>query len=411
MARKHRKTTKCLNCGARISEANYCSHCGQLNTNKQVTLKHFLQDFLGDYFTFDSKFFRSFLPLIGKPGFLTEEYNSGRRAHYILPLRLYIFTTFFFFLIITLNNKIEDLGKDQLDNIETVANQDSLYQFMSVYHSNLPEEEKSKIAKNLYSHFEITYLNNRNSATLLDTLKTIIRTYSEASPDSVIKKMARELFIRFKFRDKTKPNKESNIDNLNEIIAQYSEHIDSNSREMIAATIDSAYQIKTVLRKTEVNNITIFNQDSEEEDSKFGNFLESKVKKIIRRGDDGETQFLTEMVNQIPKVLFLLMPIFALLMKLFYIRHKILYINHLIFALHLHTIFFIYLLIPIIFSNGYVVLAVMIAMWFHVLLSFRNVYKQKFFKTFVKMNSIMLIYTFVLFGGIVLILFLAIVSS
>jgi len=410
MAKKLRKTKKCLNCGARINAANYCSHCGQQNTNKQATLKHFLQDFLGDYFTFDSKLFRSFLPLIGKPGFLTEEYNTGRRSHYILPLRLYIFTTFFFFLIITLNNKIEDLTNDQMADIETVANQDSLYQFLSDYHSNLPEEEKSKISKSLYNHFEFTYLYNGNSPTLPDTLKTIIRTQSESSPDSVIRNLANELDSRFKFRDKTKPNKKTDIENLVEIVAKNSGHINIDSQQLITAAIDSVYGLKTIRRKSEVNSITIFNEDANSEDSKFGNFLEAKIKKLAQRGDDGGTQFLAEMVNQIPKVLFLLLPIFALLMKLFYFRHKILYINHLIFALHLHTIFFIYLLIPILFSNGYVVLATLTALWIHAFLSFRNVYKQNFFKTFIKMNSIMLIYTFVLFGGIVLILFLAIVN-
>ncbi|MCH7677577.1 DUF3667 domain-containing protein, partial [candidate division KSB1 bacterium] len=40
--------------------------------------------FLGDYFTFDSRFFRSFIPLLRKPGHLTNEYNSGRRVSYIL---------------------------------------------------------------------------------------------------------------------------------------------------------------------------------------------------------------------------------------------------------------------------------------------------------------------------------------
>lgn len=54
-------------------------------------------DFLGHYFTFDSKFFHSIVPLVIKPGFLSREYAKGRRVSYILPLRLYIFTTFIFF--------------------------------------------------------------------------------------------------------------------------------------------------------------------------------------------------------------------------------------------------------------------------------------------------------------------------
>ncbi|HDL18667.1 MAG TPA: DUF3667 domain-containing protein [Bacteroidetes bacterium] len=64
-----------------------------------MTVRRFLKEFIGDYFTFDAKFFRSLFPLLFKQGHLTKEYISGRRANDIYPLRLYIFTTFLFFFI------------------------------------------------------------------------------------------------------------------------------------------------------------------------------------------------------------------------------------------------------------------------------------------------------------------------
>ena len=104
---KQNKTTHCLNCGAYIGETNYCHNCGQMNTDKRLTLKQLLHDFFGDYFTFDSKFFRSLFPLLVRPGHLTREYVSGRRVSYVLPLRLYIFTTFVFFFVLALNTKFD----------------------------------------------------------------------------------------------------------------------------------------------------------------------------------------------------------------------------------------------------------------------------------------------------------------
>ncbi len=94
-----KKTTNCLNCGEKLNDSNYCPKCGQRNTDKQISIKEFLHDFLKDYFTFDSKFFRSIFPFLFKPGLLTNEYIKGRRVNYILPLRLYLFTTFIFFLL------------------------------------------------------------------------------------------------------------------------------------------------------------------------------------------------------------------------------------------------------------------------------------------------------------------------
>ena len=62
--------------------------------------KQFILDFLGDYFTFDSLIIRSVRPLIFKPGFLTNEFIAGRRVKYIPPLRMFIFISIIFFLIL-----------------------------------------------------------------------------------------------------------------------------------------------------------------------------------------------------------------------------------------------------------------------------------------------------------------------
>jgi len=71
---------------------------------------------LNDYFTFDSKFLGSIAPLLAKPGFLTKEYLEGHRVKYIPPLRLFIFTSIIFFLLIGLSGQSEwkAMGGDQL---------------------------------------------------------------------------------------------------------------------------------------------------------------------------------------------------------------------------------------------------------------------------------------------------------
>lgn len=61
----------------------------------------FISQFMKDYFTFDSKFFASITPLLINPGFLTQEFFAGRRVRYITPLRLYIFISIIFFLVLS----------------------------------------------------------------------------------------------------------------------------------------------------------------------------------------------------------------------------------------------------------------------------------------------------------------------
>lgn len=56
-------------------------------------------------------------------------------------------------------------------------------------------------------------------------------------------------------------------------------------------------------------------------------------------------EFMKRFWNNMPKVLFFLIPVFALLLKLLYLLHKRYYSEHLIFALHYHSALFIYLLV------------------------------------------------------------------
>ena len=91
----------CKNCETKLaSEFRFCPKCGQEHKDKVVHFKQFILDFLGDYFTFDSLIIRSVKPLLFNPGFLTNEFIEGRRVRYIPPLRMFIFISIIFFLIL-----------------------------------------------------------------------------------------------------------------------------------------------------------------------------------------------------------------------------------------------------------------------------------------------------------------------
>ena len=94
------RPTTCPNCAFPLAhDHQYCASCGQAVIGDD-TLRSFAKHFLGDYFTFDSKIIRSAVPLVVRPGFLTAEFLAGRRARYIPPLRLFIFLSVVFFLVI-----------------------------------------------------------------------------------------------------------------------------------------------------------------------------------------------------------------------------------------------------------------------------------------------------------------------
>ncbi len=95
---KEREEKVCLNCNAAIY-GRFCHVCGQENLETHESFWHLVTHFLFDLIHFDGKFFSTLKYLLFKPGFLAEEHTRGRRADYLHPIRLYIFVSAFFFLI------------------------------------------------------------------------------------------------------------------------------------------------------------------------------------------------------------------------------------------------------------------------------------------------------------------------
>src|SRR5580698_7681049 len=88
--------SNCQNCGAPV-HGPYCAACGQHDVDYHRSLWPILEDSLEGFLHVDGKFFRTVRLLFTRPGFLTKEFNGGRRVAYTQPLRLYIFASLLFF--------------------------------------------------------------------------------------------------------------------------------------------------------------------------------------------------------------------------------------------------------------------------------------------------------------------------
>ena len=312
-----KKHPHCLNCGFQVEDFNYCPECGQPNTDRKLTLWQFIRDFFDDYFTFDSRFFRSVGPLVIKPGHLTREYLDGRRFRYILPLRLYLFTTFLFFFILTAQSKIQS-KRDFTQNKPVVT-----------------------------------------KATL-DSVTTILKGQEGmVSPEIV---------------------------------------------EYLTDAMKEARQ-ETKAWDKEAGSSKIMYKDSS--DSWFARMVETKAKYLAARGDEGGRLYVKEVINQIPKIMFLIMPVFALILKLLYVRHKYLYVEHLIFALHIHTLVFLMVLIMLLIPKWFVIAPMCLLIFVQLFRALKRVYGQSVFKTLVKMLLIINLYGFALMIAAVLLALLA----
>lgn len=89
----------CSDCGAETS-GNFCANCGQ-PTHVHRTLLHLGEELLHGVMHFDARIWRT-LPLLAfNPGRLTREWVEGKRARYVSPLALFLFTIFLMFFILS----------------------------------------------------------------------------------------------------------------------------------------------------------------------------------------------------------------------------------------------------------------------------------------------------------------------
>lgn len=101
---------KCLGCESKI-QGRFCHNCGQMDLDKDITIRALFQEWVDERFGLDGKAWRTLFVLFTKPGFLTEAFIRGQRAQYIRPVRL-LFTFIISFVLLSSSFNITFLSFD-----------------------------------------------------------------------------------------------------------------------------------------------------------------------------------------------------------------------------------------------------------------------------------------------------------
>jgi hypothetical protein len=122
-----RKEKVCLNCRATLID-RYCHHCGQENLEPKESFWHLLEHFIEDLTHFDGKLFITIKYLLFNPGHLTTAYVQGKRVSYLNPIRMYLFISAMYFLLLMslipyqTNNAIQQLQNQNVSKNISVSN-------------------------------------------------------------------------------------------------------------------------------------------------------------------------------------------------------------------------------------------------------------------------------------------------
>ncbi len=136
---------------------------------------------------------------------------------------------------------------------------------------------------------------------------------------------------------------------------------------------------------------------AEEQPGRFTRALIMKaivMQSDVKSGEDVNRELMGDFLNNLPKMMFLLLPLFALVVWLFYIRKHMYYEEHLIYSLHVHVFLFILILVFMLLQliSG--------AFWFlfpilvigYLTVSQRRIFRQHTFLVFLKSIGLVFIY-------------------
>lgn len=370
----------CGNCGTELL-GETCYQCGQPTKGLVRQFSSIMGDFLDTVLNIDTRVFRTIGPLIYKPGFLTQEYFSGRRIRYVSPVRLFFFLAVLTFLLaqfslpddmgsgegnapVQVNTKSDDkIGKAKtIEDVEEIR-RDTLRELAEAKKETgaIPMVgvalDRAKTEVNREADERIAELKKQNPAVATTDVTSAKKTPATISPGT----------------KQTVDPAEPDLDNEG--------HISFNGEVWDA----EKNPIKVEWLPDSIN--------------KWFNKLAQRAENNGKRISKDPKVIIEALLSSLPMTLFLMLPIFALLLKVMFIFKRRLYMEHLIVALHSHAFLMLSILLLILFndlsawfaSSAWVtvpcgILTAVLWMWMpiYLFLMQKRVYQQGWILTFIK---------------------------
>src|SRR5258706_6352670 len=101
LAERGARAANCANCGKPLL-GPYCALCGQRAHTHRRSVRSLVHDFVVDFVNFDSRILRTARALLFQPGELPAAFREGRTQRYVPAIRLYLFVSLIFFIILSL---------------------------------------------------------------------------------------------------------------------------------------------------------------------------------------------------------------------------------------------------------------------------------------------------------------------
>ena len=357
-------TEACPNCGSDRPD-RFCSHCGQNDRDYMRGLWSVVYEFFREMFELDSRLFRTLKSLLFRPGHLSSEFSRNRRATYMSPVRLYLFTSFLFFLVLSISagGWLRNLDMSDADVRIGAGDDPTAADGARAVADSVPPAADGALAD-------------------------IARAGSASAPAE-----AAEAQMRATDERRSQP-------------------VDSVQLEALKARLppEHARKVDDIMGRPgepvakQMVRWLASMADRDERAGGVPGWLIRYGRGLVIDAVHGPEAFLQRAIGNLPIAMFLLLPVFAMILGVCHLRGKRFFVEHLVFGMHIHTFVFLMLaaalLVPGETAGDWVRLFAIIVSPLYVLIAMRRFYGEGWGRTLVKGFLVWNLYSFVLFPGL-----------
>jgi hypothetical protein len=293
-------TENCLNCGE-VLTGQHCAHCGQRAKVRVLSLWGMTRDLLGDMLDWDARIWRTLRPLAFSPGKLTQDYLRGRRASYTPPFRMYVLLSVAFFLLAT-------LGADPGSTLHFTIDKDNAANL------TLGSDEPAQTPAGNTSATQAPAAAPGQAAG---------STQAEAEPagpaaklDAETARLVEAIVNRMPEKDRARARVQL-------------------TRKLATVPTSELAPVRKMM------DDPCSNRDFHVDLGPFGKEFEPRLRQACRNIWTDTPSFGRALFQNIPKMMFIFLPLIAEVMYLLYIGSGRYYVEHLLFVVHFHAFFFL----------------------------------------------------------------------
>jgi len=295
----------CANCGSTLN-GQFCHSCGQSSKSMIKFFGDVAKELLDDALGYDSRLKHSIFPLLFKPGRITLDYIKGKRFHYVLPFKLYLITSVLFILLIknVVNTDIIKFSGDS-DNVSTQQNS-------AVLEGNYVQaiEELEGLKKPT---------NNTDEAQIKEAFTNEVSLVKGTDAIFISEQVS------------------------NEIVKDFDDEV------KIKSDFNFCGEDQSVIIKWD-NTAKRFDGLDALDDGICKMFMKT-INPKLKGWFESPQQLIDAIIELLPYMMFIILPIFAIFLKVFYVFSKRYYTEHLVFLLHNHSFIFMIIMLQIIFDS------------------------------------------------------------